>query len=198
MKNPKLPILTEAQVRERLAVCKDKPEVIDQLYDFGNMLLSDAIGRIATMDSKAASLAAYAGGIITLLVSTAKLWASTADKFATSLIVLASVAALFAGACAMHSVTLQTIDWFSSDEWMQKDQIGERNKLRRYHVLAMWSVIESHQARSRSKIKRVRLAETFLAAAGLLLAASFFEIAVKQSSLKSLISQGWQIVGRRL
>jgi hypothetical protein len=191
---PKILPLTQAEVRERLLSCKDNVGVVDELYQFGDMLLHDAISRLSAMDGKATALGGYAGGIITLLLSTSRLWSDSADKFSTSIIVAAGLLSLLAGACATYGMTLQKPIWFTSNEWIRKEVLGTRDSLRRYHILAMWSVIESHHERCRAKIRVVRVAQVLIALTGVLLTVAFLEIAWNHTSFKSLIVQGWQVV----
>lgn len=190
-----LPDLDEKQVRERLALSKGKPDVVDQLYDFGDMLLRDAVARIAAIDSKATSIAGYAGGLVTLLIATSGIWASQTDWLLTSLTVLAGVVAAIAGACAMHSMALQQTQWFKFSGWLQRDCLQDRDRLRRYHILTMWQVIKSHYECYVTKVGRVRRAQKFLVIAGALLATSFFQVAYARTPLKHLSLDWWQVVG---
>ena len=186
--------LDEREVRERLALAKGKPEVVDQLYDFGDMLLRDAVARVAAIDSKATSIAGYAGGLVTLLIATSGIWASQSDWLLTSLTVAAGVVAAVAGACAIHSMALQQTQWFKFSGWLQKDCLQDRDQLRRYHILTMWEVIKSHYECYVTKIDRVRLAQKFLVVAGALLASSFLQVAYTRTPLKHLSLDWWQIV----
>jgi hypothetical protein len=189
-----LPDLDEKQVRERLALSKGKPDVVDELYDFGDMLLRDAVARIAAIDSKATSIAGYAGGLVTLLIATSGIWASQSDWLLTSLTVVAGVAAAVAGACAMQGIALQQTQWFKFSGWLQQDCLQDRDRLRRYHILTMWQVIKSHYECYVTKIDRVRRAQKFLVVAGALLAISFLQVAYTRTPLKHLGLDGWQIV----
>jgi hypothetical protein len=190
-----LPDLDEKQVRERIALAKGKPDVVNQLYDFGDMLLRDAVARNAAIDSKAASIAGYAGGLVTVLIATSGIWASQTDWLLTSLTVFAGVVAAGAGACAMHSMALQQTHWFKFSGWLQKDCLQDRDTLRRYHILSMWQVIKSHHEYYVTKVGRVRRAQTLLVVAGAILTASFFQVAYTRAPFKHLSLDRRQIGG---
>ena len=190
-----LPDLDEKQVSERLLLAKGKPEVVDQLYDFGDMLLRDAVARIAAIDTKATSIAAYAGGLITVLIATSGIWASQTDWLLTYLTVFAGVVAAIAGACAIHSMALQPTEWFKFSGWLQKDCLQDRDTLRRYHILTMWQVIKSHYNRYDTKVGRVRRAQKLLVAAGVILTVSFLQVAYNRAPLKHLSFDRGQIGG---
>ena len=66
--------LSDAEVKARLASYKSS-EVTDELYDFGKMMIDEAIDRFKSLDTKATAIAAYSIGLITILVSTQTVWA---------------------------------------------------------------------------------------------------------------------------
>lgn len=172
--------LSEADVRSRLASYSSEA-VTDQLYDFGRMLLQDAVDRISKMDSKAAAVAAYSGAVITVLISTEGIWIKRFDRLAVVLLLLAGIAAALAGAAAVHSIALQRTEWFTANEWMNKDCLGDADRLKRYHLLTMWTVILSHQQRYRTKVVRFRRAQFAIVAAGFLVACALFEVAARSA-----------------
>ena len=65
--------LTEAIVRQRLASYQES-RITDELYDFGKMLMNEALDRVKTLDTKAATIAGYSVGLITLLTATRATW----------------------------------------------------------------------------------------------------------------------------
>lgn len=62
-------------MRRRLTLYEE-PEVTDELYDFDKNLLDEIGERLGKLDTKAASIAAYAIAIIMFLVSTINNWSS--------------------------------------------------------------------------------------------------------------------------
>lgn len=178
--------LSEAEVRERLALYQDS-SISDALYDFGKMLLQDAVDRIGKLDTKASALAAYCGGAITILVSTSPMWSKFAPPLAISMIAVAMIGIVLAGSLSVWSTALQRTEWFKQDEWMNKDCLSATqqplDRLRRFHLLAMSGVITSHQAACRSKIKRIYYSQVVLIVSAVLLLAAFLKISWSIASL---------------
>ena|SRR5207245_847998 len=174
--------LSEDEVKARLALYEDAT-ISNELYDFGRMLLQDAVDRIGKLDSKASALAAYCGGLVTILISTSASWAKFASPSATSLLTVAVLGIVISGALAVWSMTLQKIEWFTQDEWLKRDCLSSSERLRRYHVLTMWGVIKSHHAAYRRKIGKIYYAQVVLVLAGLFLLAAFLQIARSLSAL---------------
>lgn len=64
-----------AEVKRRLALYSDS-KVTDELYSFGQGLIADAVDRLNKLDGKASALTTYAGGLLTVMVSTSPSGAS--------------------------------------------------------------------------------------------------------------------------
>jgi hypothetical protein len=64
-----MPDLTLVEVKARLKSYSDSA-VTDELYSSGESLVANAVDRMTRLDSKGLALAAYSGGILTILVST--------------------------------------------------------------------------------------------------------------------------------
>jgi hypothetical protein len=184
--------LDESEVRVRLDSYHAEA-VTDELYDFGRILLNDAVDRISKIDSKATAIAGYAGGIITVLISTSGLWTKSFDQYAIAMVFIAGICAAFAGGAAVHSMALQETLWFTPNVWIKKDCLSEREPLRRYHLLAIWQVVTSHQFRYRTKVARLRRAQYALVISGILLTLVFLEIAWRHATFKDLIIQRGEI-----
>jgi hypothetical protein len=159
--------LNDDEVKARLGSYSDA-RVTDELYDFGSMLLHDAVERMGKLDSKVASVAAYCGALIMVLVATHNLW----SKLPHSQICLISGAAVLialAAASAVASMSLRATEWFSQDEWLKTECLSSIDRIRRYHVFTMWGIVKSHHAAYRRKILMVYLTQFLLAGAGVIL-----------------------------
>lgn len=173
-----MPTLSENDVRERLDSYTESG-VTDELYHFGEMLLRDVVERVGKADTKASALAAYAGGLITLLVSTSGIWAKGQPRVHI-ILPIAAIGALFLAAFfAVSSMSLKRAEWFSPNEWMKKECLETGERLRRYHILAMWGTSESLEKLYQSKLSELRKAQWGTLIAWVLLALAFFDVALR-------------------
>src|SRR2546425_4103187 len=109
--------LTDGEVTQRLESYDDE-KVTDELYGFGTMMLQDSVARIGKMDTKAATLGAYSGGLITLLAATRDLWMKLQHAQVVLIEIAGAVLAL-AAAAAIASISLQKTEWFTQNEWIK-------------------------------------------------------------------------------
>jgi len=173
--------LSESEVRKRLE-SYDQAAVTDELYDFGRMILQDAIERIAKLDGKASTLVAYSGALTALLVSTAGIWSKTIKGVHAILPITAVIALILSAGFAIHSVSLQLTEWFSESEWMESSCLSDSERLRRYRILTMWGVVKSHQHAARQKMRRFNRAQRLMLIAWFLLASSLLDVAWRMAA----------------
>jgi hypothetical protein len=165
--------LTEEEVRDRLEIAKDQPEVIDELYDFGRSLANHVAEDIQRIDSKAASFAAYSGAVLTLLVSTVGVWSRFGDT-RTYLLVLGSGLALLAAAVlSVVGLAVRKFAWFSQEDWLERSCLKDIQELKRHRILTMWGVTNSYRTNHRSKAKWLGVAQWVLILAFTLLLLGF-------------------------
>lgn len=162
--------LSLEEARDRLKLVehsKAASEVTNEIYDFGKMLVSEAVARVSRLDTKAASVAAYAIGMITLLVSTSSVWASRIQIVWLPIFVggIAFLSAVF----GVIALTLKKFEWFSDNDWLRADCMQNVNDLKSYRVLSMLVVIDSWQAVAREKSLWIKSAQFGLLVAALLL-----------------------------
>ena len=162
------------------------PDVVDELYSFGEKLVNDAVDRLAKSDSKASASAAYAGGLVTLLVSTSALWGRYLDFYSSAMVVTATFFFLVSAWLAAGSTRPQPTEWYSDNDWLREECLQERAQLRRYRVLTMWRILKSHQDAFRAKTQRVRSAVRFLRLASALLFLALLEIAWRYAPFQNL------------
>jgi hypothetical protein len=137
--------------------------VTDELYGFGSMLVSEFVDRIHHLDAKAGSLAGYASGIVALLVSTSAFWRSALHPWAICLVLVAAISALASAGLCLWAASIYKFMWFSDDEWMQEAYLDNAEDLRKYHVLTMHNVVQSHRKGGTEKSKHIRHAQWALA-----------------------------------
>jgi hypothetical protein len=163
--------LSEEEVRARLVAYEDTG-ITDELYDFGKMLVSEAINRINRLDTKAASIAAYSVGIITLLASTSSTWIPRMHGLWSSTLVISGVLAFVGASCAVKGLVLRPIEWFSENEWLSQECLSSRERLRKYRILTMWGVLTSWSEAGKNKSAWIARAQYALLAAAILLVVS--------------------------
>jgi hypothetical protein len=153
--------LSEEQVRERLVLCENA-EVLDEIYEFGIGLSKEINDQIKSIESKAISIAAYGAAIASLLVTSSSTWI----KLGTQQVLSAAVcAALCGGICtafAVRVLKLQSFDTISEDEWLKAECFANIERLKKYRVLTLWGVIDSHIDAQARKAKLLLRAEVWL------------------------------------
>lgn len=129
-----------------------------ELYEFGQVLIDDAVERLSKSDGKAANLAAFSGGIITIALSTSPVWIRFASRpFAYA--ALLGVFAFFVGALlAVNSIYPQATEWYSENDWLRSECLQKPETMLRYRVLTMWRVVTSHHAAFRKKTETIKRA----------------------------------------
>ena len=159
-------MLDESEVTQRLMACKDKPEIVDELYAFGNSFVSQVVDDVRHIDLKAGSLAAYCGAIITLLVSTQGSWSAMANGYVYLSVILSGMAALAGAILSLSVLALRKFEWFSQNEWLETSCFENLTKLKRYRVLTMSGVITSYRTAHLIKARRLLKAQWSLVFAG--------------------------------
>ena len=181
--------LDYADVKSR--VQNSAPEVVDELYSFGEKLVSDAVDRLSKSDSKASALAGYCGGLVTLVASTSAFWGKYLDIYSLMATVVAVSLFIVSAWLAAGSTHPQATEWYSDNDWFREGCLQARERLRRYRVLTMWRILTSHQEAFRRKTRRVRNAVLLLKIASLLLLFTFLEIAWRYAPLQNLRIRIW-------
>src|SRR6266568_3705432 len=160
----------EKEVNDRLSSYADKDvPVTDELYDFGKMLVSEFVDRVHHLDSKAATLAGYSTGIVALLVSTFSFWKPALHLWGVGIVFAAALSAVCSAGFSLWAASIFKFKWFSDDEWLSEDYLDDAESLRRYHILAMHNVIESHRDIARFKSRCIRWSQRALAVSAFLL-----------------------------
>lgn len=179
--------LTEDEVWNRLRMLSaENLPMLEEIYAFGQMLVRQVVDDIQHLDSKAAALAAYAGGIVTLLASSG-VW-HVGTSVARYGLVLAGLIAAVAAVYAVKARTLQEFHWFSQSDWLRKECLMGKDNfyLRQFRVVTMWQVISSCRHRHERKARTVVVAQYFLVASVAILAFSLLSLLFKVPSFCSL------------
>lgn len=170
-------VITEKEVRDRLALCKSE-QVIQEVYSFGMMLVTECVERLHKIDAKAGTFAGFSGATLALIVSTFHSWSQNVGNFGIIAMFLSAVAVVVAGAFAISVMATRTFTgWFSTTEWLQEHCLTDVTKLKKYHILTMFGVIEEHEDVSAKKTKLLSLAQWAMAFAGVFLLVAFLDAA---------------------
>lgn len=122
---------------------------IEELYQFGWMLMSECLDRAKQLDLKATSLTGYCGVIIALLVSAFAGEANGRDGL--SLVILGGLFIVVAGALSLRVLWVREYHWFSDKDWFAPSVITKPNRLRQAHLLTMHSYKQRHEAVNRER-----------------------------------------------
>lgn len=177
--------LSMDEVKRRLALLgSDNSQILEEIYSFGQVLVRQVVEDIQNLDSKAAAMAAYAGGIVTLLVSSGVWSTRIAMSSAKYGLVVAGVLTAISAVCAVRARTLQPFDWFSQSDWLRQECLENKNHflLKQFRVVMMWQVINSWRNRHERKAKRINVAQYLLAASVCILAISLLGLLLKVPS----------------
>ena len=167
--------LCKDEVKRRLGSYEDDG-VTDELYGFGTMLVHDAVDRLSKINGTAGAIAAYCEGLITILTSTATIWAKGIGPWERFLPIGSAAFAGLAAALAISSMSLRKLNWFSQDDWLNSDCLLDKRRIKKFHILSMWSVIDSFDAAYRRKTTRVKRAQYLAAFAVVLLFVTLLKV----------------------
>lgn len=157
----------------------EDPQVIEQLYAFGSMLLAEIKERIAEIEKKAGALLGWSVGITVFLY--------TQFEKIKSWIGLASVvSAAIAVICAYVAMKSRD-DWRSPSDkdWMKDSCLNNADDLKHYHVRSMHEIKTNLNTIARNKGEWLLRAEISLIVSAVLLT-----IALTVRSLVSLYRGG--------
>ena len=164
--------LDDREVSSRLE-SYGRPETTVQLYTMGFLLTQEALQRFDLLSQKVERTASYGGAIIALLVTALLSWSKAAGTPGARWLVYAALLLLAGGSfIALRAAWPMTIEWISPDEWFQKDCLGEGEKLRKYHLLAMYGARQSHVRACARKARAIQWAWGLLVAGFVLLLAA--------------------------
>lgn len=162
--------LSNQEMKGRLA-SYELPEVTNELYSFGSMLVSEIVDRVHKAEAKAGTLAGYSGAILALIVSTFSLWNGHFHAAEKGAMYGAAFMAFVSQMCALWALKIDKFNWFSDNDWLRGECLSDVEALRKYHLLTMHTVIVSHGEAAERKSNRIALAQRFLLVTGVFLLA---------------------------
>lgn len=133
-------------------------ETTDELYGLGSMLLAECVDRAKQLDTRAMALSGYSGVTAALLVSTFSQRLASMEKIPAALVIAAGVSLFLATVLAFSSLWIREYQWFSDKDWFRESLMGNPDRLKRAHLLAM------HQYRSRHEVVNSKKARILMAA----------------------------------
>jgi hypothetical protein len=174
--------LSEDEVRERLRLCED-PEIVNEIYNFGQTLEKETVEQIHILESKATSFAAYGAAIVTLLVSSSSVWSGLGNRWSAWIAVFAGVCGLTCTYFCVRAMSLTEFECISEDEWLKRECLSKIETLKRYRILTIWGTIASHGRIQQDKAVKLQRAHVWLTGAVIYLVYLLLHIAFVQSSI---------------
>lgn len=191
------PRLRAPEVRERLRICENKPEVIDELYDFGAALNRETLDQIKTAETKATLFAGYGTAIAALLVSSSQGRSNLGNECTLWVAFFAGFTALACTYYCAQALLLTNMKVISQDDWFDSESLGDVNELKVFRVFSFWALLNSRIDVQRAKANSILSAQVWLAGSVGYLAALLFQIASLQLYRKFVmgtlnVHQGWK------
>jgi len=184
--------LSETEVLDRLSLCNGNPEIVNELYDLGQMLAKEVIDRIRSIESKAVSFAAYGAAIVTLLISSAAIWLKLGNQWSPWVSLCAGFCGFMCTCFALRVLALRKYEWISEDEWLKIESPPELNRLKQYHILTTWGTIHSHGKIHREKARELQRAQIWLAGSVVYLLYLLFHVTFLRSFINNFWITLWQ------
>jgi hypothetical protein len=173
----KLPVkLSLCQVEGRLQLCEE-PEIVDELYDFGQGLLKDINERIRGLESKAISFAAYGAAIITLLISSSAIWLKLGNDHSALISVCGGICGFECTYFSIRVLLLREFERYSDEDWLKTEFLTNIYDLKRYRILTFWYILQSHKSNHAEKVRNMASAQVWLTGAVIFLLYLLLQIA---------------------
>jgi hypothetical protein len=144
-----------AALRDTLAAYQETTTT-GQLYELSRYLLEEVVERVSRLDASASQLASFAGAILALMLSTYSTWH---DPIANSrgligLVLIAVLGLALAGWYAFKAIRVAHFDWISDRAIVfPADLLEYPDQLQRYHILAIYRSVLSHEEISQKKAR---------------------------------------------
>lgn len=169
------------------------------LYELSRYLLQEEVERVSRLDAKAGRFASFSGGILALLLPTYRRSLAQVSERSPelALVALALGCLLVGGWCAFRAIQVTQFEWISDREIVFPSALLDfPDQLTRYHILAIYRSVLSHQQVSQKKARwMIRSQQAFLAGAGFLVL-SLAAILVKPLATPLLSSLYYCLTGR--
>jgi hypothetical protein len=161
-----MPIKTVCFEEQQVLLLEYSREVVDELFDFGSLVISEAQQRSAQLDSKLGTYLGYGAAIVALL-SIGDWEALKHGPLALKMVMLISLA-LAMGAIIAVVIALKSEQWPvpSEIDWFKSKYIGDGDKLRRYHISALLKAHQEQQQNNETKANTMFVAELLIGVSG--------------------------------
>ncbi len=169
-------VLLGPEVKRRVET-HESPEVTSTLYTLGSFLITANVDLAHQLDSKASTLAAYAGAILSILISTFKIWGQDiAAKEHTHwnlwFVLFGGLLIACSAAFALFGLSVTRFQWFSDNDWFREPVLGSADNLKRYYLMVMHETNSTHRRANTKKAERLEWAQKSFGAGTLLLMAA--------------------------
>lgn len=146
---------------------ENSSELLDELFAFGQLMISEVSGRTVILEGKATSIMGWTTGLLALFLLQPDTPAVPRSFIEQLLTVLGAVSALVALIASVLALRVQSWQWPSQQDWLCPNLFGHPTVLRRAHVLSLLETHEAHSGVNDRKAQWVQLAQAGLFLAGL-------------------------------
>ena len=155
---------------KRLLEGTQNQELVDELFEFGQLLLDEVQQRTAQLDTKLISLLGWTAAILAFLLVGDASWLESAYRSPATaiLMLLATFCSICAVVCSFLGVKTAVFRSPSESDWFQTDLFDNVLDLKKQHLRSMLDAHQSSNQINAQKGNRAREAQWFLAASALL------------------------------
>jgi hypothetical protein len=151
--------LSNEEVR-KLVYSYEDPQVTDELYSFGQMLLTEVQQRAGQIDSKATTILGWATAILAFLFTQLDKTGGAVDLgFGSAVAGLTSVAVI-SSYCALRA--REGWRWPSDRDWFQKAALCKGDELKRFHLRSIHDARRSQRDLTERKARFLIWGQRFL------------------------------------
>jgi hypothetical protein len=160
--------LTKDDVKE-LIYSYEQPQVTDELYTFGAMLLNEVQERSGQIDSKAAVILGWATGILAFLFTQ---FSSESGWVNGAIVTTGGLFALLAVIFSYSALRARSNWRYPSDrDWFEKTALSDSDELKRFHIRSIHEVRQVQKEIAEVKGDALLKGQRFLLIAASVLAA---------------------------
>lgn len=148
-----------------------KLETVNELYDFGKLMLDQIRGVRSSYDTKLTSCLGWGTAVLAIMLAGIRSWVGTG--IASALASAGTASALLGVLTSAFGLkSWGGLQWPSEKDWFRKEHMANPGDLKRFYVLAMLEAHQSYSVRVQRKGYALTAAEYLLVIAAMLMGAA--------------------------
>lgn len=156
-------------------------EVLEQLAEFGEVMIGEVQARNETIENKALNMIGWtSAAMAVLLAAPPTVESGWLAKGMVGLVLGGAVAAVTALLYSARALRMRSWHWPSQQEWFCDELLGDARKLRRYHLGVWLRTHEEHSRCTGEKAGALKKAQAAFILMGIALGATMFMSALLQ------------------